>query len=279
MTCRRGAVTVWGKQGELNEIGIRYYYGERQPGAAGLQVIRTARVRLEYDRDAGRLVFRVFRKQTSVRADAGKRFSLFARSPAQLRGKDDLDGNLVSFRPEHTPDWKRCSGNCYRCCPEETVFARICDSITEAYELYLSRSPGWHILTRHLLEEIVLRGNSRPDLNAVPPQILHAQRLLNDLNFHYEDFEEIAHLTGLSRSVFFRLFREHTGTTPQRYRESRMLRLATALLEASDLTLNEIASRTGFSDPYYFSHRFKAAFHQSPGTYRRSLRVNADSGK
>ena len=45
-----------------------------------------------------------------------------------------------------------------------------------------------------------------------------------------------------------------------RVRESRMLRLATALLEASDLTLNEIASRTGFSDPYYFSHRFPA-FH------------------
>lgn len=208
--------------------------------------------------------------------------SVFLFSPGRPRSyevKTTRTGIWCHFVPEHTPDWKRCSGNCYRCCPEETVFARICDSITEAYELYLSRSPGWHILTRHLLEEIVLRGNSRPDLNAVPPQILHAQRLLNDLNFHYEDFEEIAHLTGLSRSVFFRLFREHTGTTPQRYRESRMLRLATALLEASDLTLNEIASRTGFSDPYYFSHRFKAAFHQSPGTYRRSLRVNADSGK
>jgi transcriptional regulator GlxA family with amidase domain len=47
------------------------------------------------------------------------------------------------------------------------------------------------------------------------------------------------------------------------------LQRAAELLAMSELTLEEIASRTGFAYKHYLASSFRQAFGMTPGTYRR----------
>ncbi len=75
---------------------------------------------------------------------------------------------------------------------------------------------------------------------------------------------------GLSRSRLAQLFKEQTGETPLAFLEEQRLRRSHELLLHTPLSLTEIASQTGFSNPFYLSTRFKLRFGQSPRSARRN---------
>jgi AraC family transcriptional regulator len=82
--------------------------------------------------------------------------------------------------------------------------------------------------------------------------------------------ERLANLAGLSRAHFVRQFSRLTGTGPADYVfRSRMARAA-RLLQASQLSVAEIARSLGFADPNYFAKAFRRAFEVSPTEFRRS---------
>jgi AraC-like DNA-binding protein len=82
--------------------------------------------------------------------------------------------------------------------------------------------------------------------------------------------DEMARVAGLSRSQFCLLFRAGTGRSPQEYLEERRLELARSYLFTTAQSVAEISERVGFSDPFYFSARFKRRFDQSPSAARRA---------
>jgi LacI family transcriptional regulator len=83
------------------------------------------------------------------------------------------------------------------------------------------------------------------------------------------DVESILRLVPLSRSVLERRFSEILGSSPKaeilRVRLDRVCRL----LAESDLTLAEVAQKTGFEHPEYMSRLFKKKMGITPGEYRK----------
>lgn len=75
---------------------------------------------------------------------------------------------------------------------------------------------------------------------------------------------------GLSVRQLERAFFRRFGITPYGYYQKQKLTLAKQYLEYTALTVQEIAGKLGFCDPYYFSNRFKAQEGISPSGYRKS---------
>lgn len=81
--------------------------------------------------------------------------------------------------------------------------------------------------------------------------------------------EDLAAPSGMNVNSFARLFREHTGLSPQAFIAQRRIQEACLLLRFSDLTIDEIAERTGFCDRYYFTRIFTGQRKISPAAFRK----------
>lgn len=80
--------------------------------------------------------------------------------------------------------------------------------------------------------------------------------------------EEIATAGGVSVSSIVRIFHRCLGTTPWRFLQKLRLDCAKELLQNSDLRIKEIAMRSGFNDPLYFSSFFHKECGCSPRRFR-----------
>jgi len=78
----------------------------------------------------------------------------------------------------------------------------------------------------------------------------------------------VSHAAGLSPNHFARLFHRQLGCTPIEHLWHLRIQKAASLLRGTGLSLGEIASQTGFQNPFHFSRRFKAAFGSCPRAYR-----------
>jgi AraC family transcriptional regulator len=85
---------------------------------------------------------------------------------------------------------------------------------------------------------------------------------------------QMAAAAHLSAYHFARQFKAATGAPPHQYILARRVERAKQLLQPDrDLSLAEIAARTGFSDQSQFSHHFKRVVGVTPGQFRRSARI------
>lgn len=84
--------------------------------------------------------------------------------------------------------------------------------------------------------------------------------------------DDLAEQAGLSVSRICHLFREEVGVTPQQFIEQQRMRRAAELLAFTSRNIQDIAADVGFSDPFYFSHRFRRHAGVSPRTYRNTHR-------
>lgn len=74
----------------------------------------------------------------------------------------------------------------------------------------------------------------------------------------------------MSTRQFLRKFKEETSFTPQHYSLLRRIeRAKTYLSVLTNVSINEIAMHTGFSDRYSFSKAFKKITGMSPAAYRK----------
>ncbi|MCD0447673.1 DJ-1/PfpI family protein [Actinocorallia sp. API 0066] len=82
----------------------------------------------------------------------------------------------------------------------------------------------------------------------------------------------LAARAGMSARTFTRRFRDETGLSPARWLGQQRLAHARELLEATDLPIEEIARRTGFTTPVTLRQHLHAAVGLSPLAYRRTFR-------
>jgi AraC family transcriptional regulator len=83
---------------------------------------------------------------------------------------------------------------------------------------------------------------------------------------------DVSSACGLSSAYFSRSFKKATGVTPYRWLLLQRLELAKTLLQATDDTLQEVASACGFSDQSHFTRTFTRLQGASPGAWRRLRR-------
>ena len=106
-------------------------------------------------------------------------------------------------------------------------------------------------------------------INQDPELILQVRALIEQ---HLEDgeygVEQLAHDLCMERTGLYKKLTALTNTTPVAFIRSIRLHRAAALLQEGKQSVNEIAERTGFSSPSYFTKCFKKEFGVLPSEYR-----------
>ena len=85
--------------------------------------------------------------------------------------------------------------------------------------------------------------------------------------------ETLAHTAHMSPRHFSREFRQSTGQSPARAVERLRAETARILVEADTLSIERIASKTGFSDPERMRRAFLRIFGQPPQALKRAARA------
>lgn len=83
--------------------------------------------------------------------------------------------------------------------------------------------------------------------------------------------EKLASVCGMSKFYFCRVFKRATGLTAIQYLTEHRLGIADMLLKNSDLSITQVANRTGFDDESYFSRCYKKSRGISPKELRAKL--------
>jgi AraC family transcriptional activator FtrA len=91
--------------------------------------------------------------------------------------------------------------------------------------------------------------------------------------------EDLAARSAMSPRTFARRFLASTGTTPYQWLVRQRVQLAQRLLEVSDLPIDSVAEKSGFSTAANLRKHFSRAVRTSPQAYRRTFRVVQASGR
>jgi transcriptional regulator GlxA family with amidase domain len=83
--------------------------------------------------------------------------------------------------------------------------------------------------------------------------------------------DQLARRALMSSRTFARRFRAETGTTPAAWLNRQRLVRAQQLLEQSDLSLEQVAARTGFGAAAVMRHHFVKSLQTTPTAYRRTF--------
>lgn len=121
---------------------------------------------------------------------------------------------------------------------------------------------------------VYLKNIHKTDIPAVELSISQeVSSAINYVNLNYAtaiSLDRISEMIHLSKYHFCRIFKKDTGITFFEYLNKVRLAHAHRLLIQSDMTINEIAVKTGFGSAAYFSRVFKKAHGISPKTARQA---------
>jgi TolB-like protein/AraC-like DNA-binding protein/Tfp pilus assembly protein PilF len=93
--------------------------------------------------------------------------------------------------------------------------------------------------------------------------------VLNNLENESFGVRELVNQAGISQSVLSRKIREATGKTINQFIREIRLQKAFEMLRNENLTVAEVAYRTGFASPAYFNSCFNEHFGYSPGKVKK----------
>ncbi|MEA5257793.1 AraC family transcriptional regulator [Arcicella aquatica] len=109
--------------------------------------------------------------------------------------------------------------------------------------------------------------------NVIPSKILES---INYIQTHLDNSLTVEHLAdraNLSPDYFSRIFNENTGERPLSYIQYKRIERAQLLMITTELSMNDIAIKTGFESLSYFSRIFKQVIQQTPSEYKKNNRV------
>lgn len=157
--------------------------------------------------------------------------------------------------------------------PEE--FLALTEKILDHHQLTITNE----LLRTSLLYEIIallVRSYSekrRPAESYDYSQDVYVNAALEYIhhNLAMAQVSEIADFIGISRSYLTRIFKEKLHTSPKEYIVNCRLSEASKLLRSTDLPIQGIGERVGYTNPFSFSQSFKAMFGVSPKHYREQI--------
>ncbi len=105
-----------------------------------------------------------------------------------------------------------------------------------------------------------------------------ATNIVDYITAYYDDIdnlEEIANHFYISKQRLCHLFKQHTGTTIVKYINVLKVHASFEYLFNTDLSISEIAEKSGFCNVQYFSQVFKSIAGVSPLVYRKNGKDNS----
>ena len=151
------------------------------------------------------------------------------------------------------------------------------DYVTKPFEstLLLARVDNLLRLRRILRKQFEKQPIAEVDMSIVNPMDRDLlKRTTEAIEKHIDDLEfdipALCREVGVSRSLFFNKFKTLTGMTPNSFILNYRLKYAAALLTAQPhLSIADVADKSGFATPIYFSRCFRKQFGVSPLAYRK----------
>ncbi|HEY4112131.1 AraC family transcriptional regulator [Puia sp.] len=137
------------------------------------------------------------------------------------------------------------------------------------------------MVIRQLFEDLLLKNQDAYKLSqnvqAVKPstrlEIFKRISTARDwMDAHYNadiTLEDIGGVAAMNSQHFLRMFKQVYNITPHQYLIDLKLRKARALLEGTDLTINDICQAIGFESVFSFSVLFKGRFGVPPSVFRK----------
>jgi AraC-like DNA-binding protein len=104
---------------------------------------------------------------------------------------------------------------------------------------------------------------------AEEPRLGRALQAMHESPQHNWTVPELAHLSAMSRPSFARNFERALGQTPMQYLTDWRMTLAREYLIGNELTMEQIARRTGYSSPNAFAATFRRHVGLPPGRWRQ----------
>ena len=141
----------------------------------------------------------------------------------------------------------------------------------EIFELFNSNEKGRKLkIKQKFYELLALLVKDKKEYgsftnNKIDPAIRYIDKNLNKKISN----AELAKMCFVSEIYLRKLFIQITGKSPKQYIIERKIKTAISWLLTTNITVNEIASKLGFSDIYSFSKSFKLHVGYSPLQYRK----------
>lgn len=153
-------------------------------------------------------------------------------------------------------------------------------SLLEILELEITKKEtGYAEVTSGLLTAVFLRiwrrVSSHIELKAPDREALLLARVEESIKRSLPGKIEIGRVCqefAISRSVLYGVFSRHRGIPPASWIRRERLRSAEQLIKSGNLSLAQIADRTGFSDAFHLSKCFKEVYGSSPRDWMAGLR-------
>jgi len=158
------------------------------------------------------------------------------------------------------------TGGVYALAPDESVSRAYAALIQRFHRPGMQNHANASLMELiYSLSDAVRHTRSNPRTDALLP-------VLTFIHAHYHrplTLDELAAMTGYSKSRFSHLFAEAMGISPIQYQNDLRLNAARELLSSTNLTVADVARSCGFSDPLYFSRCFRKKYGVSPTEYRK----------
>ncbi|MBB4424415.1 AraC-like DNA-binding protein [Bradyrhizobium sp. CIR48] len=162
-----------------------------------------------------------------------------------------------------------------------TLQALTAAFVTEASDMRCGRQVALNRLCEVIILLVLRRaidiGSTQPGLLAglSHPAIHKALVAMHDQPSRPWHTEELASISGLSRSRFMTLFPKVTGTTPAAYLKAWRLTLGQRELQRGE-RIKSVARRVGFGSAAAFSRAYALAFGHSPVSLRKPGSLSQD---
>lgn len=83
--------------------------------------------------------------------------------------------------------------------------------------------------------------------------------------------DELANLVMMAHRTFTRKFHKTTGMAFGEWLASERLNFAQDLLESTDLSIDQVVAKTGFSSVIIFRNKFKERYDVTPNQWRKTF--------
>jgi len=145
---------------------------------------------------------------------------------------------------------------------EQLFTNQAADNEAESYKLHSL----FQRIMQLVLETILVEGEQGTDEQAIPSVKKSITRI--DQSFSEQiQYTDLAQQCGLSPRHYSRIFRKLTGLSPIQYIIQNRIKEAKKLLVDETESVQQVAVKSGFNDPFHFSRTFKKHVGISPRLY------------
>lgn len=169
---------------------------------------------------------------------------------------------------------------------EKLVNSGIPEIIQEMYDEYTEKEYGFELAVKSYICKVflwILRYwhndgvNLNIDENRTGKTAVDLSKVFSYVSENYSSdimVSDMAKMCCMSYSYFSRVFRETTGQTFSEYVNFVRLREAQRLLATTDMSVTEVAFRTGFSSSSHFVCRFRKAKGITPKQFKKQFAMS-----